>query len=220
MLPRHRPSLASNIATPVGSDLTYGRVDQGVDYTSTKPYVSPGPGVVYHIGKGFAGGTGDAVYVRLDTPIVVNGRAYKELYFAETKPLVRQGQRVKAGTPITAPGSAELGFASGNGPAAPLVGGLGSGTQPTQQGNDFLSFVKGEQTYAPPNPPTQAAPATDLSAYDTTAITPTAPVQPEDTQPLVEGGIQSEPASLWQRVVQGSSSPDPMTLQYANLAGG
>lgn len=219
--------MASSHVTPVGSDLQFGRVDQGVDYTSAKSYVSPGAGVVYHIGHGFAGGTGTAVYIRLDKPIVVNGRAYREVYFAETSPLVKQGQRVKAGQPVTAAGSAELGFASGNGPAAQLVGGLGAGTHPTMQGNDFLSFVKGSPTYAPPNPmPTVAPPAVAPAAvalpsvdYSTSATV--GPPQPEQTQAqILPPGTPSPSYALWQRVVQASTSPDPQTLAYMQLSQG
>ena len=127
--------------SPVTSNAAFARVDQGVDYYQRQPYLAVAPGRVYAVTGGFAGGTGKAVYYELDTPVTVNGRSYKQLYVAETTPLVKVGQRVKEGTPLATGGSAELGFANGRTPAAPLVGGLGAGTQATREGHDFLDFV-------------------------------------------------------------------------------
>lgn len=124
------------------STSSFERIDQGVDWSSTKPYTAIGSGTVYAVTSGFAGGTGTAVYIQLDHPIKWNGQTFSQVYYAETTPLVAQGQRVQVGEPVTGPGAAELGFANGTAPAAPLVGGLGAGTQPSSQGNAFYDFVQ------------------------------------------------------------------------------
>lgn len=135
------------IVSPVGKNAQFARVDQGVDYSQNEPYVAIGSGTVYAIGHGFAGPAGQkgrefAVYIRLDHPITVNGRTYREVYYAETTPLVRVGQHVRAGQPVSAGGAAEIGFAHGAAPAAPLVGGLGAGTQSSVAGHDFLDVIQ------------------------------------------------------------------------------
>ena len=134
----------------------FARVDQGVDWQEGSPYRSVGAGVVTRVApRSFAGGTGDAVYITLDHPVTVNGRTYRQVYYAEQSPLVHLGQRVAAGQPVMRGGGAELGFASGNAPAAALVGGLGRGTQQTTPGQDFLAFTRGGGSsagVAPPSP--------------------------------------------------------------------
>jgi hypothetical protein len=79
-----------------------------------------------------------SVYEKLDVPIVVNGRAYDEIYYSETSALVRVGQRLAPGEAVTAPGSAELGFARGDLPAA--HGTYHEGI-PTQAGGDFFTYL-------------------------------------------------------------------------------
>ena len=133
---------APTYVSPVAHDAKFARVDQGVDYQQARPYVAMGDGVVYALGRGFKGGTGQAVYIKLDHPITVNGRTYDEIYYAETTPMVKVGQHVKAGQAVASGGAAELGFAQGASPMAPLVGGYGAGTQASVQGHDFLDVVQ------------------------------------------------------------------------------
>lgn len=128
-------------ASPVGPGYQYARIDQGVDVAQSNNYLALGAGVVERIATGWAGGTGQAVYVRLNKPVVVNGTTYNGYYVAEVAPLVKQGQRVQTGQPIAKGGSAELGFLI-NGEPTPLQGGLGAETQPTQAGNDFYTLIK------------------------------------------------------------------------------
>ncbi len=65
-----------------------------------------------------------------------------------------------------------------------------------------------------------STPAPIQSAYDYSNIVP-GPPSPEQTQPLLEEpGTPQGAAGLWQRVVQASASPDPMTLAYSQLAQG
>lgn len=139
-----------NIASPYPFGAPVGRVDQGVDYS--RPYKGPvyaiGDGVVYKIDPvgSKAWGGGGAIYYQLDNPVRVNGRIYSQVYTAETgRILVSVGDRVKRGQQIafTASGWQESGFAKGGGPLAPVIGGLGAGTQPTQAGRDFLTLVHG-----------------------------------------------------------------------------
>ncbi len=211
---RRRSSLASNYVRPVAG--MFKRQDQGADIQG-----KPGDNVVamglarIDAVKDDPGGFGKAIYYTLlDGPL-----RGQQIYVGHTQPLVGPGRIVQAGQPV----STLLQHGLGN--AADLSGWVEIGfakngvPQPGSSGRFKALLDKSSATpIAPPPAPVSSQP--DLSAYDTTAVTPSAPVQPEDTQPLLEGGIQSEPASLWQRVVQGSTSPDPMTLQYANLAGG
>jgi hypothetical protein len=117
--------------------LQVGRVDQGVDYTSSGPYTALAAGTVVYIDPNFWEGT-PAVYERLDTPVVVNGHSYDEIYYSETAALVHTGQRLAPGQPVIGPGSAEIGFASGNLPAAHSVYHEGDATQ---SGHDFLTWA-------------------------------------------------------------------------------
>lgn len=128
------------LANPV-PDAQFARVDQGVDFVSHAPVHAVASGTIESVSKGMAGGTGDIIKERLDQPVTVNGHTYDEVYYSEESPLVRQGQHVSAGSPVMAPGGNELGFLQ-NGRFAPLIGGLGAGTQPTQMGADFLAFLR------------------------------------------------------------------------------
>ena len=143
-MPRQRrPS--PQFVSPVTKGATFERVDQGVDYMQSAPYVAVGDGVVTAITGGWHGGTGIGVYITLDHPITVNGRTYDQVYYAELRPLVKQGQRVKAGQAVAAGGAGELGFAHDNGPVAPLTGGFGAGTVPSVAGHDFLDLASGDK---------------------------------------------------------------------------
>lgn len=154
-----KSGLQSTVA-PVSADAVYERTDQGVDYTQSTPYVAVGAGTIIGVTTGWTGsGTGIGLYYRLDKPIVQNGRTYRDLYVAETTPVknFQAGDRVAAGEPLMSGGAAELGFANGTSPVAPLVGGKGAGTQPTQAGADFLAFAKGG--HVPLTPAAKAAAA-------------------------------------------------------------
>ena len=117
--------------------LQFGRVDQGVDVTSGNPYPAVAAGTVVYIDPNFWQGT-PAVYEQLDTPIVVGGRSYDEVYYSETRALVHTGQRLVPGQPVIGPGSAEIGFASGNLPAAHAVYHEGDDTL---AGHDFYTYL-------------------------------------------------------------------------------
>lgn len=232
------------MASPISAGAQFARVDQGVDYSQPDPYVAIGPGRVYAVTGGFAGGTGQAVYYKLDKPVLVGGRAYQELYVAETSPLVKAGQRVKEGQPVASGGAAELGFASGTSPAAPLVGGLGSGTQPSQEGYDFLALVKNGGDHVPTGHPSLSEPAPSANPQVPTPH-PIVPGQaapqagpaglgnddlgilpvPESTQPQLlmpgSGGIVDQmtgggavTSRLW-TLIQQEQNLSPDTLAYA-----
>ena len=123
------------LATTTG--LQFGRVDQGVDLTSSQPYAALAPGTVVYIDPNFWQGT-PAVYEKLDTPIVVGGRSYDEIYYSETGALVHTGQRLVPGQPVIGPGSAEIGFGSGNLPAAHAIYHEGDDTL---AGHDFYTYL-------------------------------------------------------------------------------
>lgn len=127
--------------SPLMSTAAYARIDQGVDYSQSQPYTALATGTVEDVVSSWAGGTGKAVYVKMNTPVVVNGRTYQEYYVAETTPLVSKGQRIRVGQQIASGGAAELGFLI-NGKPATLVGGLGAGTKPTQAGQDFFDLIQ------------------------------------------------------------------------------
>jgi hypothetical protein len=131
-----------SLATSTGStSLQLGRIDQGVDMSSYVPYAALAPGRVVYVDPNFWQGT-PAVYERLDQPITVGGRSYDEIYYSETQALVHVGQRLAAGQPVIAAGSAEIGFAKGDLPAAHGTYHEGS---PTQAGLDFRSYLTGSQ---------------------------------------------------------------------------
>jgi hypothetical protein len=111
-----------------------------VDFTQSASYKSIGSGIVEQIASGWQGGTGKAVYVKLNQPVMVNGRTYSEFYVAETNPLVYAGERVHAGQAIASGGAAELGFLIGGAPTPVSV--IGAGTPQTQAGKDFYAFLQ------------------------------------------------------------------------------
>jgi len=132
------PSLLASPAAGFAS-VAVGRIDQGVDLTSDGPFSALASGTVVYVDPNFWHGT-PAVYERLDAPVVVGGRRYDEIYYAETEALVRVGQRLAAGQPVIAAGSAELGFARHDLPAA--HGAYREGV-PTQAGRDFYAYLSG-----------------------------------------------------------------------------
>jgi len=140
-LPASPQGLAGTFSSPFKAGWKFGRVDQGVDYTTSSAIHAPLDGVVTRIDQGWAGGTGKAVVVRFHQPITIGGRTYDGFYSAETNPLVGVGARVSAGTPLTTGGSGEIGLTI-NGQPARLVGGLGAGTRPTQAGQDLLTLLQ------------------------------------------------------------------------------
>lgn len=131
--------MSGKLVNPVTG--SFERVDQGVDFMATKLVRAVGDGVITSITKGMAGGTGDIIKEKLFKPININGRKYTGVYYSEETPLVKQGQRVSAGMNVMGSGGNELGFLDASGHMAPLVGGLGAGTQPTQMGSDFLALL-------------------------------------------------------------------------------
>ena len=114
-----------------------GRIDQGVDLTSGRPFTALAAGRVVYIDPNFWHGT-PAVYEELDLPIAVNGRLYTEIYYSETRALVHVGQRLVTGDPVIAAGSAEIGFARGHLPAAHSSYREGV---PTLAGSDFFTYL-------------------------------------------------------------------------------
>lgn len=119
------------------SGLQFERIDQGVDYVSSRPYQALASGTVVYIDPNFWQGT-PAVYEQLDRPITVNGRTYDEVFYAETAALVHVGQRLMAGQAVIGPGAAEIGFAKGNLPAAHAI--YHEGDQ-TTAGRDFYRYM-------------------------------------------------------------------------------
>ena len=127
----------SAIPFAASTGLAFGRVDQGVDVTSSSPFTALAAGTVAYVDPNFWQGT-PAVYEKLDAPIVVDGRAYDEIYYSETRALVQVGQRLVPGQAVIAPGSAEIGFASGELPAAHAIYHEGDATL---AGHDFYTYL-------------------------------------------------------------------------------
>jgi hypothetical protein len=125
---------------------SYARIDQGTDYVSYLPVHALAAGKIVGIYP-FAPGEGVASHTeiveRFDNPVAVGGHIYYGGYYAEEKPLVKPGQHVKAGDPVMAKGSNELGFLVGQnlvipgGPNYPL----GSASYPTKEGKDYEALV-------------------------------------------------------------------------------
>lgn len=158
--------------SPLAPGASVGRVDQGVDYSQSSPYRAIGSGRIYAIDPNFYKGT-PAVYEQLDQPVTVNGRTYGQVYYSETPSLVRQGDRVAAGQPVTAGGSAELGFARGALPAAHYTYSEGV---PQPQGYDFRSLVSGQA-------PSAAAPVT-AALSGVPVPMPNVPANPQVQAPM------------------------------------
>lgn len=135
---------APNIADPVPG-ASFERIDQGVDYIAKKPVTALVGGTITDItpfatGEGVASHT--AVIEKFDAPVTYGGRTYYGGYYAEEKPLVKKGQKVKAGQKVMASGSDEIGFMVNKGTTfPPLIGGVGAGTQPTEAGKDYAAVV-------------------------------------------------------------------------------
>jgi hypothetical protein len=117
--------------------LVFGRIDQGVDITSSSPFPAMAAGKVVYIDPNFWQGT-PAVYEKLDQPVTIGGNTYDEIFYSETQALVHVGQRLSPGEPVIAAGSAEIGFARGHLPAAHATYHEGAATQ---AGNDFYMYI-------------------------------------------------------------------------------
>lgn len=157
-------------ASPIYPSARFGRVDEGVDYTQAQPFVAAASGFVSHIDWNFYRGT-PSVYVTLDNPITINGHTYRQIYYAETSALVKVGQRVVAGQPVIGPGTAEIGFANNNLPAA-------HGTyvegQKTAAGTDFAEALANVLYRNPPDqtPDTKVTSVNEQTGAQTTTAGP------------------------------------------------
>ena len=153
------------------NDSKVGRIDQGVDITSSSPFVAVASGTVVHIDPNFYNGT-PAVYVKLDKPVTVNGRTYRAVYYSETPALVHVGQHVQAGQAVIGPGVSEIGFAQRFGVGwLPAAHGQYTEGRPTVAGGDFLTAFKGGAAPLPgrlgtPNEPPSRAPVIGNLAHD------------------------------------------------------
>lgn len=117
---------------PCRNDLQYLRNDQGLDVVSKHDFLALKAGTVGKFSHGWSGGTGIGLYLTFDEPVKVLGTTYKQQYIAEGKPIVSEGDHVRAGKHLVQPASVEFGFWP-----SPLVGGKGAGSQPTQQSYDW-----------------------------------------------------------------------------------
>lgn len=155
-------SAYTGLVSPVSTRSRFLRIDQGVDWDTPDNVVAVGDGRIVRVAPpgSIAGGTGQIVVEQLDQAVTINGHTYSQVYYSERTPLVKLGQRVSAGSAVMAPGSNEIGFARNGYVAAPLVGGLGAGTQPTIEGRDFYAFVSAltHATAPPPVPPVGTSP--------------------------------------------------------------
>lgn len=134
-------SHAGGLANPAVGD-TFARVDQGVDYTG-KSVRAITSGDIVSVTGGMAGGTGTIIKQRFDSPVTVNGRTYYGAYYSEGNPVVQAGDHVNAGDIVMVGSSYEIGFLLGPHLVfPPLHGGLGSGTQPDQSGQDFYALTQ------------------------------------------------------------------------------
>lgn len=197
---RRAAALARALSSPIAPGASVGRVDQGVDYSQSSPYRAVGSGRIYAIDPNFYKGT-PAVYEQLDQPINVNGRTYGQVYYSETPSLVKVGQQIAAGQPVTAAGGAELGFANGALPAAHNVYNEGD---KTQAGYDFQSAISGvpARTAAvlPPGAASMGrtpatAPAAGVSAPPVAPVSPLAKAAAPaparvPTSPLIQLALQ------------------------------
>jgi hypothetical protein len=133
-------------------------IDQGYDWSAPigSGIYAVAPGVISHISPpgSWAGGTGEAAYETLTTPVSIGGRSYPQVYYAEEHPLVHEGQYVNTGQQISVfqKDQSEIGFARGNQPASPRA----YGNKWTQAGQDFaaaLGFVDMPPDSSKPPPP-------------------------------------------------------------------
>lgn len=120
--------------------MSFDRIDQGVDLSSNRDYGALAAGKIVHIDPNFYNGTA-AVYERLAHAIKIGNQIYREIYYSETSPLVKVGQRVRAGQAVIGAGNAEIGFARNNLPAAHNI--YKEGMQ-TAAGKQFWRYLQNQ----------------------------------------------------------------------------
>jgi murein DD-endopeptidase MepM/ murein hydrolase activator NlpD len=134
------------LVSPVGTGLTQGRTDQGVDYSGSGPLYAVGSGTILSISNaGWPGGT--FIALALDNP---PDALHKIVYYAEDiTPAVAVGDRVTAGQQLgQATGGTngiEIGWGSPSAIGRSLQTDFGpyAGSGATEQGQDFLNAISG-----------------------------------------------------------------------------
>lgn len=137
-----------SLVSPVGTGLTQGRVDQGVDYSGAGPVYAVGSGTILSISNsGWPGGA--FIALALDNPV---DATHKVVYYAEDiTPSVVVGQKVTAGQALgQATGGSngiEIGWGSLSALGEPLNQ-VESGVQAgaTAEGQNFLNAITGAST--------------------------------------------------------------------------
>lgn len=127
---------------------TYEGIDQGIDFSAPDGAYARAiaPGWVSKVSPrgSWAGGTGAAVYETLAQPILAGLRTYPQVYYAEEDPApgVGKGSVLSTGDPVLvfSAEQSEIGFASGNEPAAPRPPPRPA-NQWTQAGADFAGVT-------------------------------------------------------------------------------
>lgn len=137
-----------SLVSPVGTGLTQGRVDQGVDYSGAGPVYAVGSGTILSISNsGWPGGA--FIALALDNPV---DATHKVVYYAEDiTPSVVVGQKVTTGQALgQATGGSngiEIGWGSLSALGEPLNQ-VESGVQAgaTAEGQNFLNAITGAST--------------------------------------------------------------------------
>lgn len=121
---------------------SFARIDQGVDYVADKPVRALVPGTIIDVRSDMAAPNPTRIIEKFDQPIKIGSHTYYGGYYSEEQAMVNPGQHVSAGQDIMESGSNELGFlVGGNLQMPPLVGGVGAGTQPTLEGQQYAQLV-------------------------------------------------------------------------------
>lgn len=132
------------VASPVGTGLTLGRTDQGVDWSGSGPLYAVGSGTIINLyNSGWPGGT--FIVLKLDQAA---GLPSQLVYYAEDiTPSVQIGQHVNEGAVIgqATGGSSgiEIGWANPAAIGSALAASQFTGSNATQLGQDFKNWIGG-----------------------------------------------------------------------------
>lgn len=148
--PWHVQAIGDPVSSPVGG-LSFGRVDQGVDFSGAGTVNAVGAGTIVRVttsGWGSLGnaGLGACIVLKLDKPPDVR---HSMVYYAENIiPSVKVGQHVSAGQVLGQAtgkgGGIEIGWSSTSNPGSPLAPLDPSNTgAATSEGQNFAAWLKG-----------------------------------------------------------------------------
>lgn len=155
-----------SFVNPIGSGLTQGRIDQGVDYQGSGNLYALGSGTIVATHNSGWPGLGTFIALKLDNP---SGAMSPIVYYAEDiTPAVKVGQRVTAGQIVGRATGGSTGIEVGWGSTA-IGAALAHGASGvTNEGQNFFNLVKSLGGIGGGG--TSATPNATLTSFDPTGI--------------------------------------------------